>query len=263
MRKYKDRASVLLDKAKKGDSAFTKQTLTKQEKIDLERLNKGVLDTENLEVSNTELLIMKWYRECFDKPLIHKGFRVKSNPKKQSGKMDYRSCFYDNARKYDNAVDYSHDDFIGLSLWFISNSAAPDVNEFMDRIIDPCIVIATDKDTPEDVKYAPFRILVSKYVCKVIQRYYEGYFDEYSEPYSDPLGMFPSEQLLYSLLTQNAITQYPLGYRAIERMRVNWEQCNGFNYLSLKGDRVDDTITPPPQQTLKLQKSVVLQSIEG
>ena len=35
-----------------------------------------------------------------------------------------------------------------------------------------------------------------------------------SEPYSDPLGMFPSEQLLYSLLTQNALAQYPLDYRA-------------------------------------------------
>ena len=28
MKKYKDRASILLDKAKKGDSAFTKQALT-------------------------------------------------------------------------------------------------------------------------------------------------------------------------------------------------------------------------------------------
>ena len=99
MKKYKDRASVLLDKAKKGDSAFTKQTLTEQERVNLERLNKGVLDTESLEVSNTELLIMKWYRECFDKPLLHKGFKAKPNPKKQSGKTDYRSGFYDNARK--------------------------------------------------------------------------------------------------------------------------------------------------------------------
>jgi len=270
MKKYKDRAGYLLDKAEKGDSAFTKQRITEQEKIDLKKLNNGVLDTNVIEVSDTELMIMKWYRECFDKPLVHKGHAHSSSKAQirkkqiQQHKTIYRTGFYnDVAKKYDNKIDYTEDDLIGLSLWFISNSAIPNLTEFRQHVIDPCIAIIMDKQTPEDVKYAPFRMIVARYVCKILQRFYEGAYDSYSEPYSDPLGMFPSPELVYSLLTDRAVKMYPLTYRADKCMHVNWEQNKGFNYITLEGDHVDDRITPPPLQTLNLQKNVILQSIGG